>query len=138
MARKKKEKKGGKLGDIISAATGVIAAVDWLVKVCDFFHNRRKDEADAAWEANSCSVTWNTESDGNRYHGFSYHASGESLDCEEMSSKSDIMLEVEECTKRYSAEGAPTGCCKTTTSPGRWELRVSMNSTADPTELADY
>jgi len=47
------------------------------------------------------------------------------------------MEEVEQCAERYSAEGVPFGCCKTTTSPGRWKLRVSMNQTADPTELVD-
>jgi hypothetical protein len=130
---KKKGKQGSKMGAIISS----LAHLAQLFGFGKNTHNEMKAEADAAWEANPCSVTWNTESDGNKYHGFSYHASGESLDCKAMPSKSDIMLEVEECAKRHSAQGAPTGCCKKTTSPGRWELRVSMNKTADPTEPID-
>ena len=103
----------------------------WANSILD----KKKAEADAAWEANSCSVSWNTESDGNKYHDFSYHASGESLDCKAMPSKNEIMLEVEECAKTQSAQGAPTGCCKTTTSLGRWELRVSVNKTANLTDF---
>ena len=118
----------GKIWEIIKTALQCFPLVDSI-------NSKEKKEADAAWEANSCSVTWNTESDGNKYHGFSYHTSGESLDCKDMPSKSDIMLEVEECAKMHSGEGAPTGCCKTTTSPGRWELRVSMNKT---TSLTDF
>ncbi|KAJ5874126.1 uncharacterized protein N7529_002556 [Penicillium soppii] len=110
---------------VITAATSVIIAANSALNIYDFIADVIKSKSNA----NSCTMTYGTDSDGTYFEGYAYEATTTGSNCDTTAEKKTILGAVEKCANRLHSRGATRGCC-TFSYGGTWTGHLRL--TAEP------
>jgi len=119
---------------VIAAVVGSVSTVGCVVfGVQNHKHNAEAKAADH-WNKNSCNAVFSTASGGSQFHGYSYEAKGDGLDCKDLPKRSVIEKEVKSCVQKFSRDSIASGCCDKTMGKAHWQIRVSRNKKRYPVD----
>ncbi|PYH48543.1 uncharacterized protein BP01DRAFT_289377 [Aspergillus saccharolyticus JOP 1030-1] len=114
---------------VAKVTSEVIITAASAITIYEFIAGVIKSKSDA----NSCTITYGTDSDGSHTEGYAYKASTTGSNCDTTAELKTIRSATEKCATTLSTMGAVRGCC-TMTHEGTWEghLRLSGDPTSYP------
>ena len=90
----------------------------------------------ASSDANSCTLVYGTDFDGETWEGFAYQAISTGLNCDTTASCETIRAAVGDCADRLHEARAVRGCCRISYG-GTWSGQLRLTAEADGWPSAD-
>lgn len=113
---------------VIGSGASVIIAGNAAVDLYDNIAAKIKAKSNA----NSCTLTYGTDSDDGYYEGYAYEATTTGSNCDTTALLKTIQTAVKKCATDLSTGGATRGCCKFTHG-GTWTGHLRL--TAEPVKF---
>lgn len=113
---------------VISSAASVVLAGNAAADLYNTIAAKIKAKSDA----NSCTLTYGTDSDDGYYEGYAYEATTTGSNCDTTAILTTIQKAVKKCATKLSDAGASRGCCKFRHG-GTWTGHLRL--TAEPVKL---
>jgi hypothetical protein len=108
---------------IVTAGGTVIVGAASGAEIYTFITDLIKSKANA----NSCSMTTGTDSDGHLVEGYAYQATTSGHDCRTTAERKTILAAVKKCADWLHSHGAINGCCKFSHG-GTWTGHLRLSS----------
>lgn len=112
-------------GTLIIAADTSAPLYDWVAQ-----------KITASSDANSCTLVYGTDFDGEIWEGFAYQAISTGLNCDTTASCETIRAAVGDCADRLHEARAVRGCCRISYG-GTWSGQLRLTAEADGWPSAD-
>jgi hypothetical protein len=116
----------------IAAADTLIIAADATTPLYDWIAQK----ITASSDANSCTLVYGTDFDGEVWEGFAYQTVSTGVNCDTTASCKTIRAAVGECADRLHEARAVRGCCRIGYG-GTWAGRLRLTAEADGWPAAD-
>jgi hypothetical protein len=118
------------------AAASVAVTTGCLVAGGKSLHEMRKHNAEAKaaehWNKNSCNMVVATSFGGSKFHGYSYEAIGDGINCDDLPTKPFIERQAKSCVRKYRRDHIDFGCCEKTFEKAHWKIRISKDEKRHP------